>query len=74
MPQNASYGILEAAFSVEDIRGLFAVAESAILRLLGSCPKKLSPPSSLTVRSEAVLLVNLITPNGERLQLTDFEL
>jgi hypothetical protein len=39
MLQLARSAILEAAFSVADIRGLFAVAVDAILRLLGTFPK-----------------------------------
>lgn len=72
--QLAAPVILEAAFSVKDIRGLFAVAMDAILRPLDTFPKQHSPPSPLTVRPEAVLLVRLVTPHGERLLLIELKL
>lgn len=66
--------ILEAAFSVADIRGLFVVAVDAILSLLGTFPKWLKRTFPLTVRSEAVPLVRLVSPHGERLLLAKFGL
>jgi len=65
--------MLEPALSVYDNRILFAVAEQAVLRPLGTFPNGLAL-YLLTVRPEVVLLVRLITPHSNRLQLVNYEL
>lgn len=71
--QHATVGLLEPTFFVDHGRGHFAVAERAILTILDTFPKKLNSPSPLYGPSAVVLLVRIVTPHGERLQLVDFE-